>query len=57
MNEVKEETKVVHETADSFMVIINETKKVAEEVETFSASMEELTAGMDLVENSIQDIF
>lgn len=57
MKEVQEETKVVHETADSFMVIINETQRVAEEVETFSAAMEELTAGMDLVENSMQDIF
>jgi len=57
MKEVKEETKVVHETADSFMVIINETRTVAQEVETFSSAMEELTAGMELVENSIQDIF
>lgn len=57
MEEVQEETKVITQTADSFMVIINETKKVAKEVDTFSGSMGELTAGMDLIENAIQAIF
>lgn len=53
---VRSGTKVVHGTTQSFHDIIHETQKVAYEVESFTGAIEELTAGMDLVEQSILEV-
>jgi methyl-accepting chemotaxis protein len=53
---VRNGTKVVRGTTQSFHDIIQETQKVAHEVESFTGAIEELTAGMDLVEQSILDV-
>lgn len=49
-------TKVVRGTTQSFHDIIQETQKVAHEVESFTGAIQELTAGMDLVEQSILEV-
>lgn len=56
MSEVRKGTKIVSGTTTSFYNIIEETHKVAREVEDFTAAMEELSAGMDLVENAIDEV-
>ena len=56
MSEVRKGTKIVSGTTASFYNIIEETHKVAREVEDFTAAMEELSAGMDLVENAIDEV-
>lgn len=56
IQDIQKETRVVEETADSFMRIINETQSVAEDIRAFTESMQELTIGMGRVESSIDTI-
>ncbi|MFZ5968203.1 MAG: methyl-accepting chemotaxis protein [Bacillota bacterium] len=53
---VKNGTNVINGTTKSFHSIIEETQKVTQKVEGFAAAIEELTAGMDLVEQSIIEV-
>lgn len=54
--DIQKETRVVHETADSFMSIIAESQSVTQEIRAFTESLKELTQGMESVEDSIQGI-
>ncbi len=56
IQDIQKETRVVHETADSFMNIIQESQAVTHEIRTFTESLKELSAGMNSVESSIQEI-
>ena len=56
MGEVRKGTKIISGTTTSFYNIIEETHKVAKEVEDFTAAMEELSAGMELVEHAIDEV-
>lgn len=56
MEKVKNGTEVVSGTTKSFKEIINETHKVAKEIEDFAAAMEQLSAGMDIVEGAVQEV-
>ena len=53
---VRKGTQVVSGTTQSFYEIIEETQKVASEVEIFTGVVQELTAGMDLVEQAIHEV-
>lgn len=54
--DIRQETRVVHETADSFMSIIAESQAVTQEIRVFTESLKEVTRGMGSVEESIQGI-
>lgn len=56
ISDIQKETKVVYETADSFMSIIAESQSVTQEIRIFTESLKELTHGMTSVEESIRGI-
>ncbi|MTI53449.1 methyl-accepting chemotaxis protein [Geosporobacter ferrireducens] len=56
LTNVRNGTKVVSGTTQSFQEIIQKTQRVAAELEFFTSTVEELTAGMDLVEQAIHEV-
>lgn len=56
ISDIHKETKVVHETADSFLTIIAESQSVTREIRAFTESLKELTKGMESVEDSMKGI-
>jgi len=56
ITDIQKETKVVYETADSFMSIIAESQSVTREIRAFTESLQELTHGMESVQDSIRGI-
>ena len=56
MDEVRKGTKIISGTTDSFYKIIEETHRVAKEVEDFTAAMKEMAAGMEMVEHAIEEV-
>lgn len=56
IEDIQKETKVVHETADSFMSIIEESQSVTREIRVFTESLKELTKGMQSIESGMLGI-
>lgn len=56
IEDIKKETTVVHETADSFMSIIQESQAVTQEIRVFTESLKELAKGMQSIESSMVGI-
>ncbi len=56
IEDIKKETTVVHETADSFMSIIQESQAVTQEIRVFTESLKELAKGMQSIESSMEGI-
>ncbi len=54
--EVREGSNVINDTTKSFKAIIEETHNVANQVQDFVASMQQLSAGTDIVEGAFQQV-